>query len=244
MSQIALPAARPCDGWVRFPISDYMVMLNIRIDIEKELWSALEYYSEVEEVGISLLQARGLPQSQHQEILKYLQAFVRQAKSYYSSAKVLHYRSSSLLYYYSFLNLVKAYILLRDPNRMMGRTARAVVHGLSYRSRTNNTDFLHEVIKVVEGIFPTFYEMQTGTTISTTQKSTLNIISLFSYCSDMQHQYVSAGYGSTKLLPSLATIVTDRSVNQAWSIIGIPALNDLNSFLSAQRNFLQTYQEV
>src|SRR5260370_29243148 len=103
MSQTALTGDCPCDGWVRFPISDDMVMLNIRIDVEKELWSALEYYSEVEEVGLSLLQARGLPQPQHQEIFKYLQAFVRQAKSYYNSAKVLHYRSSSLLYYYSFL---------------------------------------------------------------------------------------------------------------------------------------------
>ena len=66
MSSTALPDARTCDGWMRFPISDDMVMLNIRIDVEKELWSALEYYSEVEDVGISLLQARGLPQPQHQ----------------------------------------------------------------------------------------------------------------------------------------------------------------------------------
>src|SRR5712692_11248540 len=148
MSQTALSVARSFSGWIRLPVSNRRVLLFTGLDIDRELWNALEYYSEVEDVGLNLIQAKGLqPQSLHQEIFKDFQAFVRQAKSYYGSAKALHYRSSSLLYYYSFLNLVKAYILLRDPNRMMGRTARAVVHGLSYRSSTNNTDFLHEVIR-------------------------------------------------------------------------------------------------
>src|SRR5260221_6439441 len=170
MSQTALPVARSASGWIRLPVSQRRTLLFTGIDIERELWTALEYYSEVEDVGLNLIQTKGLqPQSDHQEIYKYFQAFVRQAKSYYDSAKSLHYRSSSLLYYYSFLNLVKAYLLLRDPQRTMGRTARDVVHGLSYRSNNTNTDFLTEAIRVCPGIFPTFYELQTGTTISTTQ---------------------------------------------------------------------------
>ena len=32
--------------------------------------------------------------------------------------------------------------------------------------------------------------------------------------------------------------------NEAWTIIGIPAVNNLDTFLSTQRNFLNNYQEV
>src|SRR5260221_14479744 len=122
MSQTALPVARSFSGWIRLPVSKRRALLFTSIDIERELWTALEYYSEVEEVGLNLIQTKGLqPQSLHPEIFKSFQAFVRQAKSYYSSAKTLHYRSSSLLYYYSFLNLVKGYLLLKDPQRIMGQ---------------------------------------------------------------------------------------------------------------------------
>src|SRR2546429_2968802 len=168
MSQTAIAAARGFDGWVRLPVSNkYNLLLTTALDIERELWSALEYYSEVEEVGLNLIQTKGLqPQSDHQEIFQYFQAFVRQAKSYYSSAKTLHYRSNSLLYYYSFLNLVKAYLLLKEPQRIMGRTNQAVHHGLSYETSTTNTDFQLEIIRVRRGIFPLFYESQTSNSIS------------------------------------------------------------------------------
>src|SRR5438309_5352448 len=112
MAQTGMPVARSFDGWIRLPVSKRRALQYTVIDTEHELWSALEYYSEVEEAGLNLIQTKGLqPQSLHQEIFKYFQAFVRQAKSYYGSAKALHYRSSSLLYYYSFLNLVKPYLL-------------------------------------------------------------------------------------------------------------------------------------
>src|SRR6266566_3355362 len=154
MSQTAMPIARRFDGWIRLPVSKNRPVMFTSNDIERELWNTLEYYSEVEEVGLNLIQSRGLqPQSLHQEIFKYFQAFVRQAKTYYGSAKTLHYRSNSLLYYYSFLNLVKAYLLLRDPQRIMGRTAQSVTHGLSYRSSTTNIDFQRETIRVHDGIF-------------------------------------------------------------------------------------------
>jgi YaaC-like protein len=173
MSQTALPFARSFSGWIRLPVSQSRTLLFTGIDIECELWTALEYYSEVEEVGLHLIQTKGLqPQSLPQEIFKFFQAYVRQAKSYYSSAKTLHYRSSSLLYYYSFLSLVKAYLLLQDPKWIMGRTTRSVQHGLSYKSSATNTDFQLEVIRVCEGIFPMFYKAETSNVISTARNST------------------------------------------------------------------------
>src|SRR5260370_18010838 len=246
MPHTAMPVARFFDGLVRLMGSkNKILLLSSVIDTERELWSALEYYSEVEEVGLNLIQTKGLqPQSLHREIFKYFQAFVRQAKSYYVSAKALHYRSNSLLYYYSFLNLIKAYLLLRDPQKIMGRTTQAVTHGLSYRSTTNNTDFQLEVIRVSSGIFPMFYEAQTSNVISTARNSTLSIINLLNYPSDISYQYQLAGYGNHKILPSIPAAVTDRTTNQSWTIIGIQELNSINGFLSLHTNFLNSYQEV
>src|SRR5713226_6212683 len=241
MSQTAIPIARHFDGWVRLPVSKNRPLMFTSNDIERELWSTLDYYSEIEEVGLNLIQARGLqPQSLHLEIFKHFRAFVRQAKSYYGSAKTLHYRSSSLLYYYSFLNLVKAYLLLSDPQRIMSR----VNHGLGYDTTVTNTDFQLEAIKVHQGIFPMFYEAQTSNVISTQGSSVLRVIDLLSYPSDLGYQYGLAGYGNNKILFSLATSVADRIQNQSWTIIGIPAVTNLNDFLSLNGNFFNTYEEV
>ena len=245
MSQTAMSVTRNFDGWLRLPVSNKRALLYTTLDVERELWSALEYYSEVEEVGLNLIQTKGLqPQTLHQEIFKNFQAFVRQAKSYYGSAKALHYRSSSLLYYYSFLNLVKAYLILRDPKWVMGRTHRSLQHGLSYKPSTRNTDFQLEVLRVCDGIFPIFYEAETTNHISIAPNSTLSIKSLLSYPTDIGFQYRLVGYGELNILPSLAAIVTNRPLNQAWTIIGIPSSTNLNNFLSLHTNFLNAYQEV
>src|SRR6266566_2909479 len=241
MSQTAMPIARRFDGWIRLPVSKNRPVMFTSNDIERELWNTLEYYSEVEEVGLNLIQSRGLqPQSLHQEIFKHFRAFVRQAKSYYGSAKTLHYRSSSLLYYYSFLNLVKAYLLFCDPERIMSR----VGHGLGYNADAPNTDFQLEVIKVHQGIFPMFYEAQTSNVISTQGNSVLRVIDLLSYPSDIAYQYELASFGNNRILFSLATSVVDRTQNLSWTIIGIPAVTNLDNFLTLPINFFKTYEEV
>ncbi|MFL5664886.1 MAG: YaaC family protein [Ktedonobacteraceae bacterium] len=237
MSQTPLPAARNFVGSVRFSVSERKI-LQYTVDTERELWSALEYYSEVEEVGLPLIQRKGL--QPEQEILKQFQAFVRQAKSYYQSAKTLHYRSSSLLYYYSFLNLTKAYLLLRNQQRVRGK----VMHGLSYDPSTTNIDFQLEVVKVADGVFPLFYEALTSQSVATIQNTTLNITNLLSYPTDMSYQYQIGGYGVNNTLSSLAAIVIDQSKKQAWTIIGIPNHTDLDNFLNFHANFLNAYEEV
>ncbi len=243
MSQTALPIGRHFDGWARPPIgNNKQLLLTTALDIERELWSTLEYYSEVEEVGLDLIRTKGLqPPSDHQKIFNWFQAFVRQAKSYYSSAKTLHYRSSSLLYYYSFLNLVKAYLLLIQPQRIMDQK---IHHGLTYDIPTTNTDFQLEIIGVRRGAFPMFYEAQIAIAISTATGSSLNIVNLLGYPTEIASQYHLAGYGDLNTLPSIAAIAIDRPNNQSWIIFGIPATSSLNGFLSLHVNFLNNYQEV
>jgi hypothetical protein len=123
----------------------------------------------------------------------------------------------------------------------MGQIVR---HGLSYDPSTSNTDFQLEIVRVSPGIFPMFYEAQTSNVISTTTNQFLNIANLLSYPTEISYQYRLAGYGDMNILSSLAVAAVDRTNNQIWAILGMPAEASLTGFLSLHSNFLNTYQEV
>jgi len=80
--------------------------------------------------------------------------------------------------------------------------------------------------------------------IATTTNPFLNIANLLSYPTEISYQYRLAGYGDPNILSSLAVAAVDRTNNQVWTILGIPAEASLNGFLSLHTNFLNTYQEV
>jgi hypothetical protein len=65
--------------------------LRTSIEVEKDLWRIVEYYSEVEEAGIDLIRTKGqVPGPQELAAFQLFRAFIRQAKSYYAGAAVLH----------------------------------------------------------------------------------------------------------------------------------------------------------
>src|SRR6266487_381759 len=245
MTHSALPLARNFNGWLGLELSLTKQVFATNIEIEKELWNAIEYYSEIHDIGMDLIRRKGLvPASQQQTLLDRFRAFVRQAKSYYSSAKALHYRSSSLLYYYSFLNLAKAYLAIKSPTLILNRTLN---HGLGYRTNTSNNDFLLENVYVKDGIFPHMFQLEAGTTIPLSTRasaSLLNVTTLLGFPSDIKYQYETAGFGQNKIIYCVAAIVTDRNTQQAWSLIGIPSFSMLETYPQLKTQFLNTYQEV
>ncbi len=61
MTQTTLPPARTFVTWARPTIgNNKQLLLTTALEIERELWSTLEYYSEVEEVGLDLIRTKGL----------------------------------------------------------------------------------------------------------------------------------------------------------------------------------------
>lgn len=238
---MSLPDARISMSWFRSKLSKHTLRpLVVRGDIEPELWNMLEYYSEIEEVGIEFIRQHGVQGNNLQRVtFKAFQAYIRQAKSYYTSAKSLHYRSSSLLYYYSFLNLVKAYLLLTAPRRVMNQR---IGHGLSYNPNSRSRDFRQEKIKIVDGVFRLLYEQETGKSVRL--NSSLNIVKLLSYCTDISYQYESAGFGQHSMLYSIACMQTHTQNQEAWMLIGIPKFNSLDNFPGFRNRFLRLYEEV
>lgn len=212
--------------------------LVTNISIDDELWGLLEYYSEIEEQGFLLFEKRGIKnKAEKRRTFSIFQSFVRQAKSYYEAAKELHFRSSSLLYYYAFLNLVKAHLCLSYPQKISNRI---IKHGLKNRILDNRHLKYQYVDLDTSGVFPLFYEHESG--IKSPVKS-LNVLNLLAYCIYITYQYESGGFGKRKMIPGVFSFVYDGST-KGWALIGIPSFDLASPYKKAFNDFYQYLERV
>lgn len=233
---------RPFTGYLRIQTLPNVNVLATNASIDDELWSLLDYYAEIEKVGIGLVKKHGFTRyTQYERIYKSFRAFIRQAKNYYLAGKALNYRSSGLLYYYSFLNLAKAYILLRKPNSIRGKF---IAHGLSNKI-PNYGKFENQTIKIEEGgIFPMLYEYIASEKILT---QPINIQTCLAYCSDVSYQYSSGGFGQARILPGKFALIVnedDKSNKKCWGMLAISSFGSTSAYSKSFSDFYKNYELI
>lgn len=239
MTKIKTGTFRNPTGWLRQKISKRNIQgLHTDGPIDDELWILLEYYSEVEEVGHKHLLNQGIPKRQVKQTYKYFQAFVRQAKTYYLSAKNLHPRSAGLLYYYCFLNLAKAALVQEYPQ--IGKIR--IGHGASSLPK-DFSKLKSQTVRVLDdgGVFQKLYDWYFGTPI---KKQSLNIQELLNYCSDISYQCQIAGIASDKLEPCLHVHLVNKNDKTGWAVIGIPGFNNVKKYSSSLHEFFKEFEQV
>ncbi len=202
---------------------------------DDETFARLEYYSEVENVGVEFFKNKGHSFPKRSFLL--FQAFIRQAKTFYYGAKKLHYRASSLLYYYSFLNLVKARLVISDVGAI---TEKKMYHGLVYK-RENNL-FSHQSIYTKDGVFRLFYKSIFGIDIPLNVK--LKMVNLLAYCSDVLYEYESGGFGERKIFYTLARLGIDPGKKEMWPIIAVSNFQKLSIYKKFLTPFFSYFEEV
>lgn len=210
--------------------------LNNPAIIVNELFGALEYLSEVEVVGKEFLKrnrAYPYPVTEH---YKLFQSFIRQAITFYKSAETLDYRSSPLIYYYSFLNLVKAYCCIKDPKKFNKRMG----HGLSHKLSTKK--FTEQKVSVQDGVFKIFYEQLMGTPIK--NKLNLKISDLISYCNDVGYEYQISGYGRRSVFFGKTALAVNQTNNQMWVVVAISGFNLFKKYPRKLSKFMSNFEEV
>jgi len=208
-------------------------------NVDDELWLLLEYYSEVQDVGLSFLKGRGIISApQRRKIFKYFQAYVRQAKSFYYAAKALPPRSSSLLYFYCFENLARAALAIYDPTSV---NIKKWQHGL--KTDAGNRDFRHEtVVTYAEGVFPKFYNWYFGAQM---KPNSLNVSTLMGYCTDIGYQYQLASIGSRQVLYSYSAVCSSGDQGKtSWALLGIPKAQSILKYPKSFKNFLSSFEEI
>ena len=206
-------------------------------NIDDELWLMLDYYSEVESVGMDLLKNAGIHSLIRKRIFKHFQSYVRQAKTYYISAKTLPARSSGLLYYYCFLNLAKAAILLKDSSI----AGKFIGHGLTYKI-SNNANISTQLVSVKSnGVFEKLYELYFGIPL---RIKTFGVQTLFNYCSDLTHQCSMAGISEKKIIRAYFAGGMSKIRKTSWGIVGFSDLNEIEKYKKTMKPFFDSYELV
>jgi hypothetical protein len=190
-------------------------------------------------VGQELVARLGTPKRAVGKTYLAFRAFARQSKNYFESARATHHSSASLLYYYSFLNLIKAGLVIRNPS-LVGRKLN---HGLSYKV-TSNRIFPKETVQTHSGseqVFAVWYEECFGERLLA---KNINVSNILGYASDIGAQYQMCNLGAGKLLPGLFITLVNEPDKLGWGLVGIRSFHRLETYKKRLRPFLDAYEAV
>ncbi len=214
-------------------------MFTSTLDLADELFGALRFPADVPARGQALVTtyAPGLPPALVDRAYRRFSAFLRQAENYYRSAKTLPFRSSALLYYYSFMNLAKAAL-----------AARAIKfhehHGLEPRYGNPLTDLSQLRVRVeADGVFQALYRMIFARPIQNVQ---FQLSELLAYVSEVAIQYIDALNQQPKVSRfQHARLMSDAAQQQSWLLLALPTSHPINAQPAAVRAaFAARFQRV
>lgn len=183
------------------------IPLHTKRPLNDELFSSLQYLSEIEEVGCDFIRSNDFKNKREiKTTYSLFQAFIRQGKTFFESAESLEYRVQPLFYYYSFLNLSKAYLCIRNPSIFNKKLYHGLVH------KHTSSKFTDQTIKTNNGVFTYLYEQLTGKPIK--KWTTLNISSLFGYIPEIGYEHSLVKYGNRRNSAGISKILANNSSNE------------------------------
>jgi len=154
------PNARPIHRFNRASLFDEtsVPLLTSRTVVE-EIFSMIESHSEVRDTGLSFIKTKsGKPDNETEVLFSAFRSYVRQAKTFFTTAEGLHHRASPLLHYYAFMNLAKALLCLTTPDIQLSNAS--LYHGL--RQEKPKANLADEAVEVAGGVFWHLYHSLTG----------------------------------------------------------------------------------
>jgi YaaC-like Protein len=208
------------------------------IDLADELFGVLRLVADVQAEGLQLVgsYSPGITPHAADRAYRRFAAFIRQAENYYRSAKTLPYRSSALLYYYSFLNLAKAALAVRNI-RFNERH-----HGVTpdYGTAPHTLSNLRVRVRD-DGVFQALYRLIFAQSI---QNVHFQLARLLAYNSEISVQYDRVAAGPSKVM-RYARVRLLNDGNQAWLLIALPHLLPVTAQPAAvQAAFNARFQQV
>lgn len=214
-----------------------MVNLNTNSPIDEEVFSSLEYVSEIPSVGLDFVRQKGFKRPKTPYRL--FRAYVRQGRTFYEAAKQLHFRAAALMYYYAFLNLAKARIALTEPLFVTAR----VGHGLTER-RFSPGPLSRQAVYTTNGsgVFPKFYEMEMRRAIPSGLR--LSILTLFAYCSDVKSEFERAYQSLNRLCPSKCRFASHQASRISWPYVAVLGFEKLRPYKKALSDFGKYFEMV
>lgn len=235
-------AFRVPSGFINFSLdSRKRRYLATSAPIVDEIFSTLEFHSEIDEIGLKFFQAKaGCSEDESKIIYPKFQAFVRQAKTFFVPAETLHHRARPLFYYYAFLNLGKALLCVKNPQLFL--SSDKFSHGI-FESHIGNEFTKEGVIISHQGIFVEIYKALTG--LKFPNNSSLNIVEMLRYSTDISYDYESQTASDLNIARGKCRLCLDAESKNKWLVMGMLGFSELEAKNAAALNlFHSLFEEV
>lgn len=176
--------------------------------------------------------------------------YVDQAKTYYHDAKKSNWKSAGLLYYYSFLNLAKVFIVAKRTVPANYLKSTSIYHGLQSNPQ-NPTKIVDFEINIhpptsnnKKNIFSLFYEKLCGQKWPFNGTVTIKVKDIAGYCDEILHELQNF-YGTTRKKMILQSIIRDDGRN-VWFEVIVPdtRLNEFTSYLGASVGLITNFANL
>lgn len=155
-------------------------------------------------------------------VARNLKLYVQQASEFYEAARAAKPNTAPLIYYYSFLNLAKAFCELRQPR--FHERQECYRHGVSWRPSPKYLVNLEkeEVSLTTRGVWHVLWESLRRATCPAQNPTRLKMKQLFLYCPEISVE-VERTFGVPNNLLELVDpdVVHDEATREAWLRFGV-----------------------
>lgn len=187
-------------------------------DPEAIIWSSIKHLCSQGVVRGMAASVHGITRKRDlKSVSNNLKLYINQAYEFYEVARIAKPNTAPLIYYYSFLNLAKAFCEMKGPR--FHRRPECYRHGLSWRP---NRIYIanperDEIFITVRGVWHVLWESLTSTPCPAVNPTKLRIKNLFSYCAEVSIEYGLA-FGIENKLVELRNpeIRYDETSREAW----------------------------
>lgn len=235
---------RSATGWVSQMLTSVPVeALSTSGELEKELWSLLEYYL-IDDVAEMLFSRQKITDK---KLLKKLvhdfQSYIHQARNFYDYARNSDYRSAPLLFYYAFMNLSKALLILQDYKLH----DKEFHHGLSRVVKVGGLDKLSIKSQSISqpdrvSIFREMYKRRFGVYLP--PEKHIKIIDLLGYVSEIVSEYRKTTGRKSRISDVKYVVMMDKRRKVSWVKLAIFEADKMLKHKSHLKSFLKEFSEV
>ena len=189
---------------------------------EEELWLELERLRN-EDFASRFISGVVRNKAHRTMAAKLINKYINHAVRFYKDAQRVDSASSPLLYYYSFLNLAKAYIACNNPERVYPVRIRNstfdqkfLQHGLFAGDKVKGSYQLRDEVITAKsvGIFATFFELLSGGIYGAGYKE--KITNLLGNCQDISSEYCKIHKRHNHFYSFDLALLADSKSKNAW----------------------------
>jgi len=150
--------------------------------------------------------------------------WIDQGRTYFFDASRSNWRSAGLLYYYSFLNLAKAYLIWKNRFTAAALSASPIYHGLNAESQrpAELIDFEFKIYPPNHGgrknVFSTLYEEMTEKTWPFNTEVSVKLSWIASRCSDIASELDSLYNLEHKIIYIQSLMCPPKEKKEPWGL--------------------------